>query len=128
MTEQDPHAWELAPLRETFLACFGDAHGAALRQLGSMAHGLALGFLPFAENREGFEMAELRAVAADLRYVENYLRLTVAGCEGAGLPKRRERALRRLAEKWARRVGGLAGEIEAELLPRQNVVPPLLTC
>ncbi len=72
----DPAQFEDFPaFRETFLGIFTDPdHNAALREIGSMVFEMALeyrGYWP--DQPEGSLRSELRALVADLRFVQGHL-------------------------------------------------------
>jgi hypothetical protein len=113
-----PHsipAWnESDSFRETTLHLFSDPKDReALRHVGGILYDLALeadrGLAGESSIRE-----EMRAVAADLRYVEGYLVMIGRLSEESSLSPTDD-ALARFAGKLAGQVGAVAAAIEEEL-------------
>lgn len=130
--------WERdSVFRETFLEVLPPAAAAPLRAFGEVLFNLALEYrLPVDATPADVLAAELRAVAADLRFLGFYLSdvSRLEEDEGSGEAADREdrqeedeegggslwdsprqRRWRRFGARLAERLGGLADEIEAEL-------------
>ena len=111
---------EADTFRETTLQIFDSAEDReALRRVGRLLHDLAVDRRcgPCDESDESDEpliSAELRAAAADLRYLEGYLETLGHSGEWSVLSVTEE-ALAQFAGRMARRVGALAEAIEEEL-------------
>ncbi|HEX4951765.1 MAG TPA: hypothetical protein VF017_00005 [Thermoanaerobaculia bacterium] len=107
---------ELAPFRESFLTLFTEPEGAAaFRRVGHLIFEWLLDWQHAAPIREPLMILELRARAADLRYVERFLLDTVAVGTGIGIDPQWERALKHHTGRWALRAGTLAAEIETAI-------------
>lgn len=113
-----PPSWvEADSIRETTLQLFDPDDRQALRRLGQVLYDLAV----FAdreqddEEEESSTRAELRAVAADLRYTSGYLfnviRLSAEWCTLDG----EDEKLARFAGKLSRQVGALVDKIDRRL-------------
>ena len=110
-----PPPWnEADSFRETTLSCFDDERDReALRQVGRLLYHLALeGTRRPAD--ESLTRVDLRAAAADLRYLEGFLLAVERQAEDSSLPPEDE-ALARFAGKLASRVSALVESIEEEL-------------
>jgi len=114
---------EADSFRETTLRIFGSAEDReALRRVGRLLHDLAVDRRcgPGGESDESDESdeplvsAQLRAVAADLRYLEGYLEMLGHWAEWSTVSVTEE-ALAHFAGRMARRVGALAEAVEEEL-------------
>jgi hypothetical protein len=112
----DPARFEDYPaLRETFLAYITDpTANATLRGLGELLHTLILEYWRYWPNQpEGLLRASLRAVVADMRYLEGYL------AEWAGPEtehkSHHEEHLAKQGGEVARELGKQADRLEAEL-------------
>jgi hypothetical protein len=112
----DPARFEDYPaLRETFLVYITDpTANATLRGLGELLHTLILEYWRFWPNQpEGLLRASLRAVVADMRYLQGYL------AEWAGPEtehkSRHEEHLAKQGGEVARELGRQADRLEAEL-------------
>lgn len=140
------HDWERdSVFRETFLEVLPPAAAAPLRAFGEVLFNLALEYrLPVDAAPADVLAAELRAVAADLRFLGQYMsdisRLEEedegsgeaadreerqeAAEEGGGSlwDSPRQRRWRRFGARLAERLGGLADEVEAELAAREDHV------
>jgi hypothetical protein len=112
----DPARFEDYPaFRETFLVYIADpAANATLRGLGELLHTLILEYWRFWPNQpEGLLRANLRAVVADMRYLQGFL------SEWAGPEtehkSRHEEHLAKQGGEVARELGRQADRLEAEL-------------
>lgn len=113
----DPAKWEdFEGFRETFLLHFSDQKAnSTLRGLGDLLYELVLEFEHFWPRQpEGVTRSELRAVVADLRHSEGYLRAFGEQPEQTELTPYEEH-LCRVAARQAEAVKAAADAIEAEL-------------
>src|SRR5437588_6326488 len=112
--ECNPPRWnEADSFRETSLGCIGDPEDReALRRVGRLLYHLALLDTHTAAAESG-TCLDLRAAAADLRYLEGHLTWVAGTTEELSLAD--EVALARFAGEMAPRVGALAAAIEREL-------------
>jgi hypothetical protein len=113
-----PPPWnESDTIRETTLLVIDDeADREALRHVGRLLYDLAVETtrLPGKERGESITGAELRAAAAELRFVEGFLGMVRRSGEESDLQPADD-ALARFAARMARKVGALAEEIERKL-------------
>lgn len=113
-----PPPWnEADTIRETTLLVIDDPEDReALRRVGRLLYDLAVEttHLPDIKGGETIVRSELRAAAAELRFVEGFLAMVERSAEEAGLPPADE-ALSRFAGRLARKVGALAERIEKRL-------------
>lgn len=113
--ECSPPQWnEANSFRATSLVCIGDPEDReALRRVGRLLYHLALLETHTATAESGTCM-DLRAAAADLRYLEGHLARVGGTTEELSLAD--EEALAQFAGEMAPRVGALAEAIERELV------------
>ena len=102
--------------RETFLAGFRDpVHRDVLRLMGDFLHTVTVEtFYWLREECRGLAgmQADLAAAASDLEHLVQFLRALGGGiCEVPETPEEAE--LRRQSERWAERLGQVAGEMRA---------------
>ncbi len=113
----NPADWErFEGFRETFLLYFTreDAN-AALRTVATLLYDLCLESGPFMpDHPEGSARAQVRAVLADLRFLQGFLDSLTAEAEGSSLEPYEEH-LFRFAGKRSAALGQVADEIEAQL-------------
>jgi hypothetical protein len=113
-----PPPWnEADSIRETTLLVVDDpADREALRRVGRLLYGLAVEttHLPDIGSGETISGSELRAAAAELRFVEGFLAMVGRSREESSLTGEDE-ALARFAGRLARKVGALAERIEERL-------------
>src|SRR5437016_8682237 len=113
-----PPPWnEADTIRETTLLVVDDpADRDALRQVGRLLYNLAVDttHLPDIGRGETIAHSELRAAAAEARFLEGFLRMVERSAEESGLDADEE-ALARFAGRMARKVGVLAARIEEKL-------------
>lgn len=115
--QSTPPPWwnESAAFRETTLRLFEKPEDAvALRHVGAMLHDMALEVVGYGHDPESSIRAELRAVAADLRYAQGFLAMVHQAAEESDLFPRDE-ALARFAGGKVADVAALAEAIEREL-------------
>jgi hypothetical protein len=107
--------WEEADsIRETTLICVDDPEDReALRHVGRLLYHLAVEAMR-GSGVESITRSELRAAAAELRFVEGYLGMVLRSVEECSLDGEDE-VLARFAGKLARKVGDLAERIEERL-------------
>jgi hypothetical protein len=110
-----PQAWqEFAPFREAFLRYLtspGDED--AFRRVGSLMFEMALDFCRHWPRPAEYEtVSELRAIAGDLRYAEQQLRLNVAESVVTSDLDEPELLLALQGNGWAERLAAIAAEIE----------------
>jgi hypothetical protein len=106
---------EADSVRETTLICIDDPEDQeALRKVGRLLYHLALEATRGAPGEESETRRELRAAAADLRYLEGFFLMVERQAEDSSLPAD-DIALTRIAAKLARKVGDLAARIEGKL-------------
>lgn len=113
--QSTPPPWnEADSVRETTLICIDDPEDReAIRKAGRLLYNLALEAARWpAEESE--TRRELRAAAADLRYLEGFFFTVERQAEDSSLSAA-DQALTRIAGKLARKVGALAGRIEGRL-------------
>ena len=113
-SECNPPRWnEADSFRETSLVCIGDPEDReALRRVGRLLYHLAL-LETRTATAESETCKELRAAAADLRYLEGHLAWVGGTTEEISAAD--EEALARFAGELAPRVGALAEAIERAL-------------
>jgi hypothetical protein len=105
---------EFDSFRETTLQNFDDpAAREALRQVGRLLYDIAVETTRDPGD-ESANRAELRAIAADLRYTAGYCDMVAHSAEWCSLDAADE-ALARFAGKLARRLGALVKSIEERL-------------
>ncbi len=114
----NPDEWErFEGFRETFLLYFTreDAN-AALRVVATLLYDLCLesGAVLMPDHPEGTARAQVRAVVADLRFLQGFLDGLTAEAEGSSLEPYEEH-LFRFAGKRSAALGQVADEIEAQL-------------
>jgi len=111
-----PTTWnESSGFRETSLRNFDNPEDrAALRHIGAMLYDLALETTRAVPGEESPTRAEMRAVAADLRYVEGFLLMMRQSADESELGVMDD-ALARFGAEVAAGVGNLAASIEREL-------------
>ena len=113
-----PKPWnEADTIRETTLLVIDDeAEREALRRVGRLLYGLAVEVtrLPDIGDGESIAHSELRAAAAELRFLEGFLAMVGRAREESSLPDDEE-ALSRFAGRMARKGGALAERIEERL-------------
>ena len=115
-----PPPWnESDSIRETLLINFPDpADREAVRHVGRMLYDLALAAADSAQRPAPDELSsthsEMRAVVADLRYIEGYLGMVGRSADESSL-RAMDEALARYGGKVARRVGAVAAAIEGEV-------------
>ncbi|HYU33305.1 MAG TPA: hypothetical protein VEW48_14190 [Thermoanaerobaculia bacterium] len=113
----NPAEWErFEGFRETFLLYFTrqDAN-AALRTTATLLYDLCLESGPFMpEQPEGSARAQVRAVVADLRFLQGFLDGLTEEAEGSSMEPYEEH-LFRFAGKRSATLGQVADEIEAQL-------------
>jgi hypothetical protein len=116
--DSTPPPWnEADTIRETTLLVVDDpADREALRQAGRLLYNLAVEttHLPGDESGDSITGAELRAAAAELRFMEGYLAMVGRSRKESSLAGEDE-ALARFAGRLARKVGALAARIEERL-------------
>jgi hypothetical protein len=108
---------EADTIRETTLLVIDEPEDReALRRVGRLLYDLAVETtrLPDIRGGETISGSELRAAAAELRFVEGFLAMVGRSPEEAGLQPAEE-ALARFAGRLARKVGALAERIEERL-------------
>ena len=107
---------DYAVFRETFLQYLGaNAAVSAFRKFGMALNDLAVERFPPAQvSADDPTAEELRAVVADLRFLQGHLRNIIDIRDHSNLP-RREVRLCRFAARMAEKVGKLADEIEKML-------------
>ncbi len=107
---------DYAVFRETFLQYLGaNAAVSAFRKFGMALNDLAVERSPPAQvSADDPTAEELRAVVADLRFLQGHLRNIIDIRDHSNLP-RREARLCRFATRMAEKVGKLADEIEKML-------------
>lgn len=105
-------------IRETTLLVVDDPDDReALRRVGRLLYNLAVETTRLPDIRDGGESiahSELRAAAAEARFLEGFLRMVERSAEESGLDADEE-ALARFAGRMARKVGALAERIEGKL-------------
>lgn len=108
--------WTESPFRELYLHLLPPGDAIAFRRVGELLYLMALEYSAAWPNpAEGGTRAELRAIAGDLRFLEGFLRLSIAP-EAEGLHEDEPAArLPRLAAQWAVQIQDLSAEIETEL-------------
>jgi hypothetical protein len=105
---------EADSIRETTLLVIDDPQDReALRRVGRLLYNLAVETTTMPGN-ESITRSELRAAAAELRFVEGFLGMVRRSAEESALAAADD-ALARFAGKLARRVGALAASIEGRL-------------
>jgi hypothetical protein len=111
-----PPPWiEADSFRETTLQNFDDPQARdALRQVGRLLYDLAVETTRQVTGEASVTRAELRAIAADLRYTGGYLAMVGRSAEECSLSVTDE-ALARFAGKLAGQVGALVESIDGEL-------------
>jgi hypothetical protein len=113
-----PPPWnEADTIRETTLLVIDDPEDReALRRVGRLLYDLAVEttHLPGVESGESIAGSELRAAAAELRFVEGFLGMVRRSADESSL-EGEDLALARFAGRLARRVGALAERIEERL-------------
>lgn len=111
-----PDAWTEAPFRELFLHLLPAEDAEAFRRIGLLLYLMTLEYSSHWPNpAEGGTQAELRAIVGDLRFLEGFLRLSIAP-EGEGLHQDDPGArLPALASSWASELEDLAHRVESEL-------------
>lgn len=102
------------PLRATAMVHVEDPDlGKAIRVLGNAFVEMVDTVPRFGIRSESHLLAQLRAIADDLRHLEGYLAFDVAqGGDDAVLSLQAQRRLHRGLLRWKRQLGRLAGEIE----------------
>ncbi|HEY6322156.1 MAG TPA: hypothetical protein VJA16_11420 [Thermoanaerobaculia bacterium] len=106
---------EADSFRETTIQNFDDPeHREALRQVGRMLYDMAVEASRELGGESSVTRAELRAVAADLRYASGYCAMVARAAVECSLDAKEER-LARFAGKVGRRVGALVELIEERL-------------
>jgi hypothetical protein len=114
----DPTRWEDAEgFRETFLLYFTRADAnAALRTVAMLLYDLVLdsGAVLMPDHPEGWARAQVRAVLADLRFLQGFLDALTKEAEGASLPPYDEH-LYRYAGARSAVLATVGDEIEAQL-------------
>lgn len=112
----DPRKWEDYPaFRETFLHHFTEPeYNEALRRFGTLLVDMLLEFTRFMPDEpEGVTRHELRAAAADLRYLQGFLRMVGEEQEVFDLDDQPEQLrLCQLAARLSLRVEQLAAKLE----------------
>lgn len=114
----DPARWEdFEGFRESFLVYFTrpDAN-ASLRTVATLIYDLVLdsGTVLMPDHPEGWARSQVRAVLADLRFLQGFLDSLTKEAEGASLPPYEEH-LYRFAGKRSAVLGHMANEIEEQL-------------
>lgn len=114
----DPARWEdFEGFRESFLVYFTrpDAN-ASLRTVATLIYDLVLdsGTVLMPDHPEGWARSQVRAVLADLRFLQGVLDSLTKEAEGASLPPYEEH-LYRFAGQRSAVLGQMADEIEAQL-------------
>lgn len=111
-----PPPWnEEESFRETTLICIDDpGDREAFRQVGRVLYELAVETTRETAGESSSTRAELRAIAADLRYTSGYCAMVGRSVEERSLDGE-DAVLARLAGRLARRVGALAASIEEQL-------------
>ena len=101
--------------RETTLICIDDpGDREAFRQVGRVLYEMAVETTRETAGESSSTRAELRAIAADLRYTSGYCAMVRRSAEECSLDKSDD-ALARFPGQLARRVGALAASIEERL-------------
>jgi hypothetical protein len=114
--ESIPPPWnESDSFRETMLHLFDDpTDRQAVRNMGRVLYDLAVEATRELGGESSVARAELRAIAADLRYLEGYCGMVLRSAEESSLSAE-EDGLARFAGKLAGRVGALVESIEEVL-------------
>ena len=101
--------------RETTLICIDDPESrAAFRRVGRVLYKLAVETMRETGGESSSTRAELRAIAADLRYTSGFCAMVYRSIEECSLDGTDE-VLARFAGQLAGRVGALAASIEERL-------------
>jgi len=105
---------EADSIRETTLICLDDPEDReAVRQVGRLLYNLAVETTRF-PGKESITHAEMRAAAAEMRFIEGFLRSVRRSAEESSLAPADNR-LAHFAAYVARKIGALASVLEERL-------------